>query len=517
MGFDPYHNVIHTAGGQLSPKAPTSAADVRRIVGEAIASQSASGIVVNFHGGLVSASDALETARDRLYPLYSGADAYPIFFVWESGFLEAPFNNLQEIGKEALFQEFVKKVAEWVVKKLGGGSVLTAAALAKSGESPKQVRADISGWFASAGPRSKLPDKLKQFRAARRVPVTAFRAALPQIDEAALAAEIEADLRTDRKMQAALTAAQAGVHPQRRALRSAAGGSRVSATSQISKEAAARLFAPQPARRAQLPLGGWLQAAKVIASIVLRVLSRIHDGRDHGKYVTFAEEVLRELYVDKIGRTVWWDRMKGDTADAFNTGDEFGGTVFLRALHDQLPASGAPRITLIGHSTGAIYIGNFLKAAAQWAPDQHFDVIFEAPAATHDFLAAVLEEHASRIDRIRAFAMSDARERDDVLVPVVYPASLLYFVAGLLEGEPDQPLIGMQRFLDDSVYGAADFPNVDRCRKYFATDPKSLVWSPQLGPAAPQGSQSDGKHHQDFDDVDPLTIASVAFIIKNGY
>ena len=34
-----------------------------------------------------------------------------------------------------------------------------------------------------------------------------------------------------------------------------------------------------------------------------------------------------------------------------------------------------------------------------------------------------------------------------LLVPVIYPASLLYFVSGLLEDEADQPLIGMQRYL----------------------------------------------------------------------
>ena len=42
----------------------------------------------------------------------------------------------------------------------------------------------------------------------------------------------------------------------------------------------------------------------------------------------------------------------------------------------------------------------------------------------------------------------------------------------------------------------------------------SLVWSPRAGPP---GCASDGRHHQDFDDVDPATLESVAFILKNGY
>ena len=54
-----------------------------------------------------NAAAAFETAERRLYPRYDAAGAYPIFFVWESGILEAPFNNLQEIAGEGLFQEFV--------------------------------------------------------------------------------------------------------------------------------------------------------------------------------------------------------------------------------------------------------------------------------------------------------------------------------------------------------------------------------------------------------------------------
>ncbi|HEX7606959.1 MAG TPA: hypothetical protein VF348_09645, partial [Usitatibacter sp.] len=56
--------------------------------------------------------------------------------------------------------------------------------------------------------------------------------------------------------------------------------------------------------------------------------------------------------------------------------------------------------------------------------------------------------------------------------------------------------------------------NVDACRKFFGRFNDALVWSPQL---KPPGAASDGRHHQDFDDVDPLTLQSVAFILSNGY
>ena len=414
MPFDPRHNVIHTADGRLSPKAPTSAADVRRIVDEALAAGARSGIVVNFHGGLVSAKSALEAAELRLFPLYADrGKAYPIFFVWESGFFEAPWNNLREIAEEALFQEFMKKVGEWVARKLHGG--LTAAMVAKHGDAPAQIRADLDAWFKSGHRKRKLSPRLREFRAIRRSPFAARLAAAPP-DRNTLAKEIEANLARDRRFQMALAAAEAGLHPGRRSHRMArSGGARVSATSLIDKEGAAKLFPAATGRRKTRLASGWLHVAKVVAAIVLRVLRRVWAGRDHGKYVT------------------------------------------------------------------------------------------------------LVEENGSRVRNLRIFAMDDERERDDVLVPVIYPASLLYFVSGLLEDEADQPLIGMQRYLANTATYAADaFPNVEKCREFFTGfgADKPLAWSPRT---APPGCATDGRHHQDFDDVDPATLDSVAHILLNGY
>ena len=509
--FDPRHNVIHTADGRLAPKSSTSEADVRRIVREALAAGAPSGIVINFHGGLVSESAARETAGERLYPLYADrGQAYPIFFIWESGLFEAPFNNLSEIGGEPLFQEFVKKAGEWVMRHLGSG----VNAAAKSGETPAQLRADLEAWFRAGKARRKLPPRLKDFRVAHRAP-RGLAVVKPAPGRDTLAREIEASIRRDARFRRAVEAVHAGMHPGHRAVRMPrAGGSRVARNSLIDKEAAARLF-PGTARATRgFAASGWLRVAKVVAEIVLRVMARVHAGRDHGKYVTLVEEVLRELYIGKVGRTVWWDRMKGDTADAFKAGSEYGGTVFLAELHDLLQGASAPRITLVGHSTGAVYIGNFLKAAAQWVPDVRFDLVLEAPAATHDFFARVIEEHGSRIGNVRVFGMGDAREAADVLVPLIYPASLLYFVSGLLEDEPDQPLLGMQRFLAESPYDAARFPNVDRCGRFFAGFDDPWIWSPS---ALPPPRACDGRHHQDFDDVDAATLASVESILLHGY
>ena len=144
-----------------------------------------------------------------------------------------------------------------------------------------------------------------------------------------------------------------------------------------------------------------------------------------------------------------------------------------------------------------------------------FDVIFEAPAATHSLLAATAAEHASRIRNFRQFGMSEEREAGDVLVPVLYISSLLYFVSGLLEGEPDEPLVGMERYLLKSdIYSADSFPTIEACRRFYARYKNSLVWSLSTTGA---GLNSDGKHHGDFDDVDKATMASVAHIIQKGF
>jgi hypothetical protein len=292
------------------------------------------------------------------------------------------------------------------------------------------------------------------------------------------------------------------------------GGTRVSTKSLIDKEAAARLFQPSGAHVMALGATDWIRFGLHLAGIVWEVIRRVRAGRDHGKYVTFVEEVLRALYIGNVGRGVWWDPMKADTADAFKAGDEHGGTVFLNALHDQLGTQTPPRITLVAHSAGAIYVGNFLRTAAQRVPDLKFDLVFEAPAATHDFVAKVLEEHASRIAHFRMFGMNDDREHQDHLVPVLYPASLLYFVSGLLEDEADQPILGMQRFDDERHFPAHDFPNVGACRRFVAAITNGEVWAPKEGTP---GSESNGQHHGDFDDKDDETKASVAYIVANGF
>lgn len=509
--FEADNHIIHLVDGRLAPKSTTSRDDVRRIVAKALGVTAPSGIVIHFHGGLVSKSNAHRSAEEKLYPLYAErAQAYPIFFIWESGFFEAPFNNLKEIAQEDLFQEFIKKAAEWVLKKLPSDIGFKGGSGTSVNEA--ELRAEFDAWFE--GHSITPPEQLETKLGITDISIGTKSKGV-SLDEQVLEADIVDSIEGDMDFTDAVQAVYNGLHIDHPRLITRGGGISVSTTSLVSKEAADRMFESATGTTKGFGPISWIMIAKAVAGIVIRVIGRFRKGRAHGMYVTLVEETLRELYVDKIGRHGWWDRMKTDTADAFKDSQEYGGTALLTELGSQLEGVAAPRITLVGHSTGAIYICNLLKAAAQQFPAPQFDVIFEAPAVTHALLAATAAEHGSRIRSFRQFGMGDEREAADVLVSVLYLRSLLYFVSGLLESEPDEPLVGMARYLNKpEVYDRDSFPNIDACRQFYSRYHNSLVWSPRSQGA---GLNSDGKSHGDFDDVDEATMESVQHILQYGF
>ncbi len=512
--FDPKNHIIHLVDGRLSPKSKTSRIDVCTIVTQALASASPSGIVIHFHGGLVSENNARAVAEKKLFPLYSErAQAYPIFFVWESGLFEAPLNNMREIAKEGLFREFVKKAAEWVLKKLPSDSGFKGAGGINFNEA--KLREDFDAWFS--GQRETPPELLNMLPHATTADIAVKVKGGAALDEEKLENDIADSIEGDDDFKDAVQAVYNGLHGEGATRPSTKGtGLTVSEKSLIGPKTAFELFGETVTGTTKGfgPIS-WIKLAKAVVVIVVRVIRRFSKSRAHGMYVTLVEETLRELYVDKIGKQVWWDRMKDDTADAFKEGEEHGGTAFLSELKTQLSGNAVPpKITLVGHSTGAIYICNLLKAAATCVPDLKFDVIFEAPAATHILFSETIKHHGHQIRNFRQFGMQDSREASDTLVPILYRSSLLYFVSGLLKSEPDEPLVGMERFLKETaVFDATSFPYIEDCRKFYESRTNSRVWSPSnAGP----GCNSDGKSHGDFDDNDALTMESVQHILQSG-
>jgi hypothetical protein len=79
-------------------------------------------------------------------------------------------------------------------------------------------------------------------------------------------------------------------------------------------------------------------------------------------------------------------------------------------------------------------------------------------------------------------------------VPPLYPRSLLYLVSGLFEDEPDQPLVGMARYITDTeVYNEAEVTTV---RRFLLTPRERSIWSQEDRGA---GLTSDARKHGAFD------------------
>jgi hypothetical protein len=272
------------------------------------------------------------------------------------------------------------------------------------------------------------------------------------------------------------------------------------------------MFPPQTPGSTRSILG-WYKIAKFVAKVVIAVVKRHWNGRDHGGYPTIVEEVLRAAYLDRVGEVIW-RTIKKDTADAFGADKECVGRALIDGLA-RLAKDGKtfPRLCLIGHSTGAIYINHFVNHALAALPDLKFDIVFLAPANRFEDFDALLAKHPGAIANFRMFAMTDELEAQDQLLSIIYPRSLLYFVSGLLEGEADVPIMGMERFLlGKEIFNESDFAAVHRARAWLAQSDRA-IWSIS---ARGDGLNSESRKHGDFDD-DEHTIKSVVRLLKQGF
>ncbi|MFD9074226.1 hypothetical protein, partial [Streptomyces lasiicapitis] len=261
------------------------------------------------------------------------------------------------------------------------------------------------------------------------------------------------------------------------------------------------------------------KTVRVIAAVVGRF--RLHT--DHGLYPTVVEEILREFYVANVGAAIW-DAMKRQTADTFAASDETrAGRYFLDRFSRLLATGSRPRVTVVGHSAGAVFISNLLTDLVRRRADADDplpadfrvrDVALLAPACTVAQLAPVVRLQRELFDRLRMFTMTDAAERADHLVPLLYPRSLLYFISGVLERGPAKqsavaPIAGMQRwYAADGAFGGQDSEDL---RAFLAADPHRTVWSPVEGEP---GLSSSARTHGGFDD-DAEVLASLARMLAD--
>jgi len=450
-------------------------------------------LVVHFHGGLVSRSSALD-GGNALMDTYRSAGAYPVFFLWNSDLPSQIKGSWSQIPNEKAFQRLVRRLAQLAIGKLkdAGGRRGGAIQPPSMREIPQDLP-DVSRYVDSLeGTLSRdagdltdtqqdqvqreldTDDTLRRESAAIALneqvaqgkPIVASRGSLPDVPPTAslMSAGVREDIRRD-----------------------------------------AYATPGEPARRGVIAI----TLARHGAAILFNVIRRYITHRDHGLYTTIVEETMRRLYVDSLGQ-IAWETMKTDTLDAFGPDvATCGGTAFLQHLSGWHKAG--RRITLVGHSTGAVYIGNLLTAAdAALSADVDFEVVFLAAACSFEFMYARLPAYRRRVgDRIRSFGLGAEREHGYFEVPVLYDGSLLYMVSGLFEmTEVDKELVGMQRFYrTEHAYDDLD------CREVRAYLDGKTVWSPS---DVPDGWRCDAPRHGGFTS-DDWTKESLGYILKNGF
>jgi hypothetical protein len=513
---------IHSRGGALGAAGVSTLQDVEAIVAEL---KSTDHLILHFHGGLVSSEAGFKIA-ETLLPVYL-AGGHPVFYVWESGVWETIRNNIMELADEPVFKQLLRKLLQYTLQKLGATD--GARSISPAQVDPEEVRETLEDFIANPGPET-IP--YKDFVPA--VPEAVARSAVDQVDEA----EIQADIETDDEFRRSLASLPDIPDNKRSALLA-------SNVPVVEQRTTFSLLASEKfsAKEGQRGLIEFFKVAMVLKDILVGILRRYRAGRDHGLYATVVEEIIRSFKVGGSGINEWgkalqWNRMKKDCIDAFLSDENRAGTAMLKRIGTELDSGKKlKRITLVGHSTGAIYICEWIKAAsAVLAKDVKFDVVFLAPAVTYARFGDTLKQFGDRIRSFRMFAMQDQLERDDQVWGddlngkpdwrrFIYPSSLLYLVSGILESkeaadgkltdEPDMPLVGMQRYFTGSgTYGDKDFPEVVQVRAWLAAHANALVWTVAEG--AGNGLNSRCNDHGGFDN-EKDTLESLRHIVKSGF
>lgn len=249
-----------------------------------------------------------------------------------------------------------------------------------------------------------------------------------------------------------------------------------------------------------------------------RLIERLNSHHDHGLYTTAIEELFIAVGVaDKVGYPIW-AQMKSDIDDAFAKGANAGGTAFLQNLEAAWKRDPSLKVTLIGHSAGAIYLQRFLEAfddvfAAQ--PAHQLEVMTMAAAVSFERMNQGLDVLKRRVSGLRMFGLADRREGGYWEVPGIYNKSLLYIVSSLCEQDPeaDKPLVGMQRYWSETR--PYDQPYIKAMTNFVnSSNPPRTVWSPS-GSSAELGYQSDADRHGGFP-IDVKTKESTCYALKNG-
>ena len=268
-------------------------------------------VVLYFHGGLVSRTAGMETAA-RLLPGFLSAGVYPVFFVYESGFLEIVKRNLAEIAGEDVFKILLQRLLKYVVAKLR--DPLGARGIASVQPTDIELHTELIKRDAGEEPFANEP-------------INRSVATVSDSEERDLRDELASDGDLMGTIEAIGKTAQ-GTTTSAVNTRGLATRSRKSTRTLMSPEIVDEIRNDVDAAEAEGSRGVFSTAAFLVRAgkILVRAIERFQTQRDHGIYPTIIEEILREFYVANIGTAIW-EAIKAETAETFiqRSGQDCGG------------------------------------------------------------------------------------------------------------------------------------------------------------------------------------------------
>lgn len=245
----------------------------------------------------------------------------------------------------------------------------------------------------------------------------------------------------------------------------------------------------------------------------------ISDASKHRRPEGVLEDTL-DFMLDRIDETLeaivrglnvrgLWNEMK-ENAWCATTKADGGARLVLNQLAELIDRTKKPvEVHVAGHSAGSIFLaplvqyftsrgkisgmekaaglGQKITTCTLWAPAIRIDEFFDA------YYPAI---RSRKIERFSLYTLTDQKEQDDHCANI-YHKSLLYMVSNALEKKIGEPLLGMEKFINDDKKLLALFNDAN------------ANWI-----KTPKNNFSDAKQHGDFDD-DQLTVVSTLMnIIK---
>jgi hypothetical protein len=447
----------------------TTPSDIDVLLGPAL--HNTKRLLIHVHGGLVNEASGLATA-DAMARHY-GETARSIGLVWETGIWETVGQTLADVTQTRVF----KKTLSWIIAKampgLGAGDGARGHGVDVTDASDIEARLDTEDDIEALD--RALAKKVDEAAEAGARGSDDFSAT-----EEELAEKFEFDID---ELKVLLDSGAPGSEP---------------ILDQSEQGGQAR--------------GTGAGVALFLARVVIRVIGRYLEGTHHDPLPTAVEELLRAAYLAKIGGFAW-SEMKDKAATMWRDDrpapDKTArvGVYILRHLETLQAARPEVTIDLVGHSAGSIVICAMLDAIRTQARAIKLrNVLFLAPAVRLDTFRDAIPDSPA-FTRFRLFTMTDAAEKADRLVGVLYPRSLLFLVSGLFEDRPGTALAGLARHITARTSAANDA--FDQVRSWLGEQDR-LVLSPSADGVA-EGLRCRALKHGDFDN-EPETLASLRYL-----